>query len=172
MKNRFESGNTVVELVRFQQEEIERYLWIESEKVGHDIGWTRASQEWEQKHFTEWKRHLHLRGFGPPVVEVLSGQQKEIESYKWIESEKTGRDIGWKRAVTEWHDRYYGQWREHTLDVSLDDRPEPEAASTPVVSPLGRKRTKRAFSAEHRQNLAESMRAWHERKKSSRTGKG
>jgi hypothetical protein len=166
MRNISESENAVTDLVRFQQEEIERYLWIESEKVGHDIGWKRASQEWEQKHFAEWKRQLHLRGFAPPVFEVLSSQQKEIESYKWIESEKTGRDIGWKRAVTEWHDRHYGQWREHALDVSLDDRPQKEPARVAEISPLGRGRAKRAFSAEHRLNLAESMRAWHERKKS------
>jgi len=172
MRNRSESGNAVADLVRLQQEEIERYLWIESEKVGHDIGWKRASQEWEQKHFSEWKRHLHVRGFGLPVFEVLSFQQKEIESYKWIESEKTGRDIGWKRAVTEWHDRHYGQWREHALDVSLDDRPEAKTASTAVISPLGRGRAKREFSEEHRQNLAESMRAWHERKKSARADMG
>jgi hypothetical protein len=166
MRNRSENGNAVADLVRLQQEEIERYLWIESEKIGHDIGWKQASQEWEQKHFVEWKRHLHVRGFGPPVFEVLSFQQKEIESYKWIESEKTGRDIGWKRAVTEWHDRHYGQWREHALDVSLDDRPQKEPVTTATISALGRGRAKRAFSDEHRQNLAESMRAWHERKKS------
>jgi hypothetical protein len=172
MRNRSESGNAVADLVRFQQEEIERYLWIESEKVGHDIGWKKASQDWEQKHFTEWKRHLHLRGFGPPVFEVLSSQQKEIESYKWIESEKTGRDIGWKRAVTEWHDRHYGQWREHALDVSLEDRsPETKPAATTVITMSGRRSSRRAFSDEHRQNLALAMRAWHERKQSSKTDK-
>jgi hypothetical protein len=33
-----------------------KYKWIESEKVGRDIGWERASREWMQNHFPNWKR--------------------------------------------------------------------------------------------------------------------
>jgi hypothetical protein len=28
--------------------------------------------------------------------------RKEIERYRWIESEKRGNDIGWARALQEW----------------------------------------------------------------------
>ena len=32
------------------REEIMRHKWIESEKVGHDIGWERASLDWMIHH--------------------------------------------------------------------------------------------------------------------------
>jgi hypothetical protein len=44
-------------MVRSQAEEIKKYKWIESEKAGRDIGWERATREWMQKHFPQWKQH-------------------------------------------------------------------------------------------------------------------
>jgi hypothetical protein len=35
---------------------------------------------------------------------------KEIERYKWIESEKAGHDIGFEKASTDWLNRYGGSW--------------------------------------------------------------
>ena len=32
-------------------EEINRHLWIESEKAGHDIGFDSAASDWLQNHF-------------------------------------------------------------------------------------------------------------------------
>jgi|YelNatPaOPRAMG01_1025707.scaffolds.fasta_scaffold06916_10 hypothetical protein len=46
----------LAELFRSQQEEIDKYKWIESEKAGRDIGWDRAAQEWLRQHFPGWKR--------------------------------------------------------------------------------------------------------------------
>ena len=46
----------LAEFDRSTAEEIKKYNWIESEKVGKDIGWERARQEWLQKHFPAWKR--------------------------------------------------------------------------------------------------------------------
>jgi hypothetical protein len=37
-------------------EEIARYKWLESERLGYDIGWERARKEWERLHFPAWKR--------------------------------------------------------------------------------------------------------------------
>ncbi len=34
----------------------------------------------------------------------------EIMEYKWLESEKEGRDIGLSRASKEWISRYYDAW--------------------------------------------------------------
>jgi hypothetical protein len=34
-----------------------------------------------------------------PLADVFRSQQEEIKKYKWIESEKVGRDIGWERAA-------------------------------------------------------------------------
>ena len=35
---------------------------------------------------------------------------REIMNYKWIESEKEGRDIGMSNASAQWIERYYDQW--------------------------------------------------------------
>ena len=51
----------LMELIRIQREEIAKYKWIESEKVGQDIGWDRAHADWLEKHFPEWERHLPIR---------------------------------------------------------------------------------------------------------------
>lgn len=34
----------------------------------------------------------------------------EILEYKWLESEKAGKDIGLQRAAFEWITRYYDGW--------------------------------------------------------------
>ena len=31
-------------------EEVQKYKWIESEKLGYDIGFERAAKEWMEKH--------------------------------------------------------------------------------------------------------------------------
>ena len=36
--------------------EIRKHKWIESEKLGKDIGWEQARQEWLAKHFPAWKQ--------------------------------------------------------------------------------------------------------------------
>jgi hypothetical protein len=169
MIDRLENKNPFVEMARSQREEMEKYRWIESERVGYDIGWIRASEEWMQKHFADWKRSLRERGVQPPAFEMLWFQQQEIENYKWIESEKTGQDIGWKRAVTEWHDRYYGKWREHVTRVSVDDQERTDTPQAGGVSKPTNGRRKRNFSAEHRESIATAMRAWHEKKKLGRS---
>lgn len=35
---------------------------------------------------------------------------REIERYKWIESEKAGRDIGFDTAAKEWLVQYAEEW--------------------------------------------------------------
>jgi hypothetical protein len=57
MTQRSRKPDPLVEIVRSQREEIKKYKWIESEKAGRDIGWERATQEWMQKYFPEWKRY-------------------------------------------------------------------------------------------------------------------
>ena len=56
MTLRHRQRSLLADLERSQREEIEKYKWIESEKFGQDIGWERASREWLEKHFPEWKR--------------------------------------------------------------------------------------------------------------------
>jgi hypothetical protein len=162
MKDRLENTNPLAELIRLQREEIETYRWIESEKAGRDIGWKRASEEWKRKHFVAWKCSLRDGGILHPLFEILWSQQQEIESYKWIESEKRGHDIGWKRAVTEWQDRHYGEWKTHVMLGSPEDRSNAKG----IVSLSSSRKPKRAFSTEHRQKLALAMQAWHGKRKS------
>jgi len=47
-----------------------------------------------------------------PLVEVFRSQQEEIKKYKWIESEKAGRDIGWERAAREWLQQHFPGWKQ------------------------------------------------------------
>lgn len=37
-------------------EQIMAHKWIESEKIGHDIGLKQATQEWIEDHYDEWFR--------------------------------------------------------------------------------------------------------------------
>ena len=40
-------------------EEIQRHLWIESEKAGHDIGFEQAKEDWLKKFAVTWMEY-HL----------------------------------------------------------------------------------------------------------------
>lgn len=40
-----------------EREEILRHKWIESEKVGHDIGFEQALFDWTIKHRSGWREH-------------------------------------------------------------------------------------------------------------------
>ena len=173
MENVLETNNLLAhELIRSQREEIEKYRWIESEKAGRDIGWERAREEWKQKYFFIWERNFPRRDIEPSLFEILRSQQQEIEAYKWIESEKNGRDIGWQRAVTEWRDRHYRAWKDHVWTTSLHEPRRVHPASESFRSkPVAGKR-RRPFSAEHREHLALAMRAWHEKRKARRSGEG
>ena len=38
-------------------EEINRHLWIESEKAGHDIGFEAAAEDWLRRFSGEWLKY-------------------------------------------------------------------------------------------------------------------
>ena len=42
-------------------EEINRHLWIESEKAGYDIGFERAAEDWLKRFSGEWIKY-HTSG--------------------------------------------------------------------------------------------------------------
>jgi len=46
---------------------------------------------------------------------------KEIMDYKWLESEKEGRDIGLSRAAREWITKYYDGWFHHNARRYMKD---------------------------------------------------
>ena len=39
-----------------EREEIMKHKWIESERVGHDIGFERALTDWIIKHRSKWRK--------------------------------------------------------------------------------------------------------------------
>jgi len=43
-----------------EREEILKHKWIESEKVGHDIGFERALTDWIIKHRSKWRRERQM----------------------------------------------------------------------------------------------------------------
>ena len=44
-----------VALQKAEQVEISKHKWLESEKVGHDIGIELAQQSWEKYHAKDWR---------------------------------------------------------------------------------------------------------------------
>jgi hypothetical protein len=44
-----------------EREEILRHKWLESEKVGYDIGFERALTDWILRHRSKWRRARHER---------------------------------------------------------------------------------------------------------------
>jgi hypothetical protein len=169
MRDKFEKHDPLAGLLRGQREEIEKYRWIESEKVGEDIGWERAAVEWKRKHFAAWKRGIQESGGEHPLAAIIRFQQEEIERYKWIESEKLGYNIGWERAVQEWQEKHYPEWKSYALRGGLDIRPRTPAES-PAPAHVPRVRTsKRPMSKEHRRKLATSLATWWEKKRAGGT---
>ena len=62
-----------------------------------------------------------------PLAEIVRSQHEEIKKYKWIESEKQGRDIGWERAAREWMQKYFPDWKryrwQHAIDEAMQTQP-------------------------------------------------
>jgi hypothetical protein len=52
-----------------EREEILKHKWIESERLGYDIGFERALLDWIRKHRDSWRaaRRAQLASGGPPT---------------------------------------------------------------------------------------------------------
>ena len=55
MTGHFATGSTLYKEFLAEREEILRHKWIESEKMGEDIGFERALLSWIKTHRTDWK---------------------------------------------------------------------------------------------------------------------
>ena len=57
-----------------EREEILKHKWIESERLGYDIGFERALLDWIRKHRDSWRAarraHLATGSSAPPVVPI------------------------------------------------------------------------------------------------------
>ncbi|MCX6904231.1 MAG: hypothetical protein NTW03_12295 [Verrucomicrobia bacterium] len=49
-------NSTVYREFQAEREEILKHKWIESEKVGYDIGFERALTDWIVKHRSKWRK--------------------------------------------------------------------------------------------------------------------
>ncbi len=47
-----------------EREEILRHKWLESEKLGHDIGFERALLDWIRKHRDKWRNSRRRQSQG------------------------------------------------------------------------------------------------------------
>lgn len=65
---------------------------------------------------------MSQRSAASRYYEEFLAEREEIRRYKWILSEKEGRDIGFERALTEWVQRHREQWRKERrlAEESLD----------------------------------------------------
>jgi hypothetical protein len=52
-----------------EREEILRHKWLESERLGYDIGFERALLDWIRKHRDSWRAHRRamLQQHSPPT---------------------------------------------------------------------------------------------------------
>lgn len=84
---------------------IEVHKWYLSEKAQRDVGWDFAVADWKINHQKAWREHRRKKH-----EQDLARQQKKIDDYKWLESEKAGKDLGHK-AEQHWVDEYADIWR-------------------------------------------------------------
>jgi hypothetical protein len=70
-----------------EREEILKHKWLESERLGYDIGFERALLDWIRKHRDSWRAHrratLQQQPAGGPVAANSRGPvplEKHLES--------------------------------------------------------------------------------------------
>ena len=75
-------------------EEINRHLWIESEKSGRDIGFQAAAEDWLNRFAIEWLKY-HLPNYKPQATnkeeskpEILVISKKEQTAAATVASEE------------------------------------------------------------------------------------
>ncbi len=61
-----------------EREEILKHKWIESERLGYDIGFERALLDWIRKHRDSWRaaRRAQLAATGTPVPAPVEANKK------------------------------------------------------------------------------------------------
>ena len=62
-------------------EEINKHLWIESQKAGYSIGWQRASDEWLDRYAEGWMKY-HLPQQYERFKKKGKGTRKKISAKK------------------------------------------------------------------------------------------
>lgn len=69
-----------------EREEILKHKWLESERLGYDIGFERALLDWIRKHRESWRaarRQQHVHGTGQTNA-PFSGQSARVDEKKSV----------------------------------------------------------------------------------------
>lgn len=56
-----------------------------------------------------------------PLAEIVRSQLEEIKKYKWIESEKNGKDIGMEQATREWMAKHFPEWKQYRWKRAIQE---------------------------------------------------
>ncbi len=91
---------------------INRHKYTMSLLLGEEVEFERAAQDWLQNHAKEWRENRLKR--------MLRSQCEEIRRYKWIASERAGRDLGGS-AVEEWIYTHGPIWRYEWEESHIDE---------------------------------------------------
>ena len=62
-------------------DEINRHLWIESEKVGHNIGFDKAAEDWLNRFATEWVKFNEPPKKAPAPEVKADPKKRSAKSY-------------------------------------------------------------------------------------------
>ena len=81
---------------------IKVHRYFLSREYSRYINISEAMRSWLKSYAIKWR--------GDRVKKAHLAQIEEIMKYKWLESEKAGRDLG-KEAILDWIDKYAGGWR-------------------------------------------------------------
>jgi hypothetical protein len=55
------TNNSVYQQYIAERDEIEKHKWLESEKVGNDIGFEKALMDWISHHRTAWRKAKQIK---------------------------------------------------------------------------------------------------------------
>jgi len=92
--------NELLSLAEWQAIQVHKYFL--SQKSGQEVSSEDATKDWLEHYAQKWRQER--------MKMSCSDQLKEIEKFKWLESERAGHDKG-KEAVLEWIEKYADQWR-------------------------------------------------------------
>ncbi len=65
-------------------DEINRHLWIESEKAGYDIGFERAAEDWLNKYANEWVKFNDPANKGRKKTSVKSSKPRKRGAKSYV----------------------------------------------------------------------------------------
>lgn len=93
-----------IDLIPSELKAIEIHKQCLSKREGREVALEEAIVDFLINYEADFLRRKQIEDF--------QEQNHEILKYKWIESEKEGRDIGTQRAAEEWISKYGSLWRD------------------------------------------------------------